>query len=147
MINIKKSTISKGKNKNFLSEIESFFPKKSDSAIQAITRAIKAMKFIGRIPTLKTKHNASVKTSEKLVSFRVQGCVSSWDFAGRQMAQGWLQHAVPSLERGQDRLAEGHGACVAQGWQVHRRQLREGGGLAKMPCGRRQRRGQERHED
>lgn len=47
--------MSKSKNKNFLSEIESSFQKKSNSAIQAITRAIKAMKFTGRIPTLKTK--------------------------------------------------------------------------------------------
>lgn len=60
--------MSQCKNKNFLSEIETFFQKDSDNAILAIIRAIRAMKLTAKLPTLKTKHNASVKTTEKLLT-------------------------------------------------------------------------------
>lgn len=93
--------MSKSKNKNFLSEIESFFQKNSDSAIQAITRAIKAMKFTGRIPTLKTKHNASVKTSEKLVSLLLLPFFGCKDVShlGTSPAGKWLKVGYNMLYR------------------------------------------------
>ena len=93
--------MSKSKNKNFLSVIESFFQKNSDSAIQAITRAIKAMKFTGRIPTLKTKHNASVKTSEKLVSLLLLPFFGCKDVShlGTSPAGKWLKVGYNMLYR------------------------------------------------
>ena len=60
----KNTAVSQCKNKNFSSEIETFFKKSEDNAIQAMITALKAIKLTGRMPTLETRHNATVKTSE-----------------------------------------------------------------------------------
>lgn len=59
--------MSRCKNTNFFSEIETFFKKDGEGAIQAMRMALKAIKLSGKIPTLETKHNARMKTSEKLM--------------------------------------------------------------------------------
>jgi len=58
---IKKNTaMSQCKNTNLFSEIETFFKKSGDNAIQAMTTALKAIKLTGRIPALDARHNATV---------------------------------------------------------------------------------------
>ena len=54
------------KNTYFFSEIETFFKKDADNAIQAMINALKAIRLTGKIPTLETKCNARMKTNEKL---------------------------------------------------------------------------------
>lgn len=58
--------MSRCKNTNFFSEIETFFRKDADNAIQAMINALKAIRLTGKIPTLETKCNARIKTNEKL---------------------------------------------------------------------------------
>ena len=59
--------MSRCKNTNFFSEIETFFNKSGATAIQAMITALKAIKLTDRMPTLETRHNATMKTSEKLI--------------------------------------------------------------------------------
>ena len=54
------------KNTNFFSEIETLFKKDADNAIQAMINALKAIRLTGKIPTLETKCNSRMKTTEKL---------------------------------------------------------------------------------
>lgn len=59
--------MSRCKYTNFFSEVETFFKKDDNNAIQAMICALKAMKLTRKIPTLETKQNARMKTSEKLM--------------------------------------------------------------------------------
>ena len=88
--------MSRRKSTNFLSEIGTFFQKDSDSAIQAIIRAVKAMRLTSKLPTLETKHNAIVETTEKLLTLLLLpffGCKDASHLrtspAGRWFAAGY----------------------------------------------------------
>jgi len=90
--------MSRCKNTNFFSEIESSFKKDADNAILAMTNAMKAIRLTGKIPTLETKFNARMKMSEKpavLLLLPFYGCkgqshlphsaVADWFSAGYNM--------------------------------------------------------------
>ena len=93
--------MSQCKNKNFFSEIGTFFQKDADNAIQAIINAIKAMKLTDARLGLKTKHNARTKTADKLLILLVLaffGCKHVSD-AAKDTVSRWAKTGYNTLYR------------------------------------------------
>ena len=82
------------KNTNFFSEIDVFFQNSDDSAIRAMSNALKALKMTDKRLGLETFHNASVSSSEKLkglVLLPFLGCrdISHLPFSGMPESFGY----------------------------------------------------------
>ena len=82
------------KNTNFFSEIDVFFQNSDDSAIRAMSNALKAIKMTDKRLGLETFHNASVSSSEKLkglVLLPFLGCrdISHLPFSGMPESFGY----------------------------------------------------------
>ena len=95
------TAMSQCKNRNFFSEIGTFFQKDSDNAIQAVINAMKAMKLTDHSLGLETKHNASTKTSEKLQILLVLaflGCKHVSDSAKESVSR-WISTGYNTLYR------------------------------------------------